>query len=787
MANHPRKPDEPFVPSQHPAATIIGKDICVSAGAGCGKTSVLVARLVNLVADHSVPLDRILAITFTDKAANQMKERILAEFERRQWWERRREVNNAPISTIHAFCASLLRQNAFLAGLDPDFVILDANQAALLLRSSLDDVLEEAFAGDAREDMFRLTIALNGEKQLATALISAYNKARSIGLAPSEIKILGAPGADVGARRRLALGDSPSRPYNADVGAQYIAPENDYHAWLAQRFIGLLQRLEDHYRARKDALFALDFDDLQLRTRQLLDFPDLRDELRARFLHILVDEFQDVNPLQDDIIERISTKGNLFIVGDVKQSIYRFRYAEVALFLRRMAEAESRPDAWKISLQLNFRSRKEILDFINLVFSRVWQTTPLPYEQLYFGAHLPPSSQLPRVTILALPPKDQVSSLEQARPLEASFLAQWIRESVEVRKLEVYDSHLQALRPLRYGDVFMLFRSTTNVHLYERALALEGVPYYSASSRGFFQRNEIRDTVAFLKVIDNPYDDLSLVALLRSPWVGASDALLARLVHLAQGGPLLAGLEAVAGDAALPSPEVNPLADFYRYLTDLIRIRNRLSPPDLLRKIVRDNFFEAILLAQPDGLRQLANLRKFHRLVDDLGLAAFGLSDLLHHLEELSVAPVREGEAPLETEGADVVTLMTWHAAKGLEKEMVILPDLSRKFNSQLPGALIDQDGYLGLDFVAPAVAEGESPPGEWPPLEEQRDKEREAERDEEKRILYVAMTRAKEFLVLSGLRPDDMTTCGVSLKDALEAVPPVLVQVLNIPAPESL
>ena len=799
MSEYSWDPSRAFEHSKHPAATEMGRDICVSAGAGCGKTSLLVARAVNLVEREGVAIDRILAITFTEKAANQMKQRIREVFEEKGRWEQRRKVENAPISTIHGFCARLLRENALAAGIDPDFAVLDEHQADLILRSSLAEMLEEAFAGEVREEMFRLATALGGERHLRKALLSAYGKARSLGLPFSKLTILG---ADVGAQFIAPVGGGrdESSPYSDSPAGRSPGPASaeeglltldsrlrDYHAWLAQRFLWLLERLDTRYQRRKDSLSALDFEDLQLRARGLLDQRALAQGYQRRFVQTLVDEFQDVNPLQDAIIERVARRGSLFIVGDVKQSIYRFRHADVDLFRRRMKEARDREDAWRMALQLNFRSRRGIIEFVNRVFSRAWQAETSPYEELYFGASFPDGSDGATVKVLLLPGRDQVSSVEQARPLEAAFLAQMISQTVKRGALRVHIPEQKSLRPLRYGDIFILFRSTSDIDLYEEALADAGVPYYSASSRGFFQRSEIQDTIAFLKAIDNPFDNLALAGVLRSPWVGVSDATLARAAQHAEGRPLLLGLGSAAEDTFLPREEREQLKAFRAYLSKVMEVRNRLSAGDLVRKIVREHSFEARVLAQFNGQRRLANLRKFCRLVDELEATALGLTDLLHHVEELSVAPVREGEAPLEIEGADVVTLMTWHAAKGLEKEMVILPDLARRLPTTLPRAFVDRGGCLGLNFASRASdGKTERAADLWPPLKDQHQAEKQAGREEEKRMLYVAITRAKEFLVLSGLRPEEMICCGVNLQDAVSDAPPGLVEVENIPPREA-
>ena len=709
--------------SQLTAITSDAWRLCVQAGPGSGKTRVLVGRIARRVLDGRLDLARTLAITFTENAAAEVKGRLAELLERLGLEEQRRHLERAYISTIHGFCARLLREYAIEAGVDPRFQVLDEIRSAVLKQATLDSVLEE-WRGSRPEQFLEFVRPFKKDKY-ALVLLHVYDTICRLGGDPQD-------------KASLLSSDFPLTEEDTEA-EHHVARQRE-------RVADLLGELHRAYNHRKRRLSALDFEDLEQSTRRMLGaWPDVAGRISRRFQEILVDEYQDTSPVQTKIIQSVALHCRLFVVGDPAQSIYGFRNADPAGFEAAWNEAGGFKG--QVGLRDDFRSRPEIIHAVNRHFEETFRRAGTPFVTLAVGSPFAPKQQ-PSVEILLV--GVERGKKPDIQPLEARHLARRIRQLIESESLRITNRKRDDYgRPLGYGDVAMLFRSATDIKTYERALEDSGIPYFSETGRGFYGAREVRDVVSFLRVLDNSRNEIALAATLRSPMFGLSDDalyLLAEHAHAREGRVLADILEETDSLANLPAEDAERLREF-RNLLERLRDEGPWRPlAELVRDIVQATGYDTTLLLEPDGRRKVANLKKLSAVAEALEKAGFGsLQEFSEAVDRFHVEGVREGEAQLDSAAEDAVRLMTMHAAKGLEFPLVVLPDLTRR---PPPGssALEFLPGFgLGvkLDQGAGTV---KSPSLER--IERELERREQAERN---RVFYVAVTRAQEHLILSG------------------------------------
>ncbi|HEX3317963.1 MAG TPA: 3'-5' exonuclease, partial [Solirubrobacteraceae bacterium] len=485
---------------------------------------------------------------------------------------------------------------------------------------------------------------------------------------------------------------------------------------------------------------GLDFDDLELAVRDLLvDRPDLRERWAGRFDAVMVDEFQDVNPLQAEILALLG-RDRQFAVGDRLQSIYGFRHADVGIFDDTAAELEA--EGRLATLQCNFRSRRELLDAIDLAFA----------EAFGAGGFLPLEAGRPDAGAPAAEPPVEllVCDREGWDRLDATGAPAW--RHAEARALAGrVRSELDAGRAP--GDVVVLLRATGDMALYERALAERDVPTYLVGGRGFWSAREVQDLVAWLALVANPYDEPRLWEVLASPLVGLSSdglVLLKAAARAADRDPWTA-LPAALADWRGSEEDRQRLAAFAERLPAQRAAAPRCSLEELLDHAVDRTGFDLALLRSPGGRRRTANVRKLLRLARAHEAAEGpdlrGFLDRVAQLARGEAAGDREAEAPVEGDTVHAVRLMTIHRAKGLEFDVVCVADLGRSRPNGRGPLRVAGDGRVGLRLAT--LGGGESEPAfAWAELAEAQAR---AEAAEERRLFYVAATRARERLILSG------------------------------------
>jgi ATP-dependent exoDNAse (exonuclease V) beta subunit len=753
---------------QQLAAVEAGGEVFVSAGAGTGKTAVLVERVVRAVTERGLDVDSILVITYTRRAAGELRTRIRAALADRGRHDLARELDGAWISTIHGFCARLLRAYPLAAGLDPRFRELDEAQGAVLRSEAFGEALAEFCAGD---DPQRLELlATYGSDRLRRMLTSVYETLRAAG---RELDLAVAPQPELGERvdelraaasslvsdpdateaqqrmatdllELLARGSRPDRLMSlgsfearGDRAAAYCealgAVEQAALDEAAARDRTLLQELLTLFAARyaqaKARESALDFEDLQLEARDLLKSqPELREREQARFRTILVDEFQDTNRLQTEIVDLLRTpETELFFVGDEFQSIYGFRHADVQVF-RERREAVEQP----LSLTLNYRSRPEVLAAVNELFGSHFGGE---FQELAAAAEFPDPVFGHPVELLVTDKESYKDTGVHWRRGEARAVARRVRELVDTG----------AATP---GEIVLLFAAGTDAEWYEDELRRAGLPTFRATGKGYFGQQQVVDLLMYLRLLQNRYDDIALLSVLASPFVGVSNDALALLRRVASKRPLFSGLEHSL-PPGLAERDERLMRAFRQRYDRLVQMLPRLSLERLCEQIVAAHDYDLAVLAQWDGRRRYANVRKLARLARSYEeLRGPDVEGFVRFVAEQEAVGAHQLEAVAEEEGADAVRLLTIHAAKGLEFKVVIVADAGRdRVQPSSDEILALPDGRFGFRVADPVTAKRRGA-FDYEAVKEAR---QEAERAERLRLYYVAMTRAKERLIVSG------------------------------------
>ena len=870
-----------------------GRNVLLEASAGTGKTRVLVERYVNLLRAGVEP-DHILAITFTRKAAAEMRERIVdrlreasrnSEIDAARWRDIRDRLGEIAISTIDAFCLSLLREFPLEADVDPGFDLADQTEVPRLVSASLDQALRIC-RGLARDDEdVALVFAQLGERRLRSGIAALLDRRlvapgalrRFLQKGPRDLTPASACTAAASRLRDIFSGvrdgvdaflaDGPCRhPQFAMLAADLqalVAPEsairNPQSAFATREaqasFRALIDRLrayfvtqdgsprgekfggtgfgapdcdsDDAWRRHRaaaaqiappiaetikafrrdlnaimsrgvwrifavtlreyqhtlDAHALLDFSGVLERAVRLLkemdEFAESRLRLEARHRHVLVDEFQDTSRAQWELVRQLvkswgegfgaaadAIAPSIFVVGDRKQSIYGFRDADVAVVDEAASFIEGlRPEGSpRQAITVSFRSDPQILAFVNDVFTAIADESSAARrdgfrytddDRFPVDAALAPASDA-----AAVRPKLDTTNPSDEPPVQF-IAAATVRETADrvadeiVRLLSgttVRDRSSGVRRGARAADVAILFRSRDSHRDFEAALEHRGVPTYVYKGLGFFDADEIQDAIAILRYLADPLSDLRTAALLRSRIVRISDRAVAALGSAC----------ADAVSSAMPHPAALALGDEDRRVFERLRAAlprwlswvDRLAPSELLDAILQETAY-AYELRGPRRRQARENLKKLRALIrraQNRGYAT--LARIADHLERLAVGD----ESNAAIDAVDAVSLMTVHAAKGLEFPIVFVVNMARGTGGMRPPIRVAD---LGGD-ASVAIADYQS---------EADEDARARDREETKRLLYVALTRARDRLYLSAVLKDGVFRAGPgSLGEVLPA-----------------
>ncbi|HPD17246.1 MAG TPA: UvrD-helicase domain-containing protein [Planctomycetota bacterium] len=823
---------KPYADAAHRtrAESDLDASLTVEAAAGAGKTSVLVTRLLNFVREGKAPLRRIVAVTFTEKAAGELRVRVREELEkaldgtldaesRARYAQALDDLGHAPIGTIHAFCAGLIRERPVEAGVDPQFRVLDELEGSLVRDRAWDDWLEEQLAAGnlallravahglrlegegntlralalkmcgCRDLLDRLPAAppapdvgpflAEARQGLAdlVALVDGHCNPEAGAAFRSQMSRLGrdlrrAEGLDPMQREAAVMHLNFRRKFpgkkhwsNAkrhaeantifeDLKARHEALAAAIGASVAAGVAEALATYPEALRKERDKDGLLDFDDLLLVTRNMLrDSREARDHFKASYDYLLVDEFQDTDPLQVEIAFFLAERrdshasrwdqvrvepGKLFFVGDPKQSIYRFRRADIEMYekARRLLAAQGAA----LTLSQSFRPVPGIAEAVNAIFEDVIKP---PRDGLYQPQYVPlkayrdATGQRPAVELVYPPPGHEADLAfgGTAHRFEARAVAALIRRIVEEERWEVADPQSRQPRLARYGDIAILAERFTFSDDYAEALAAAGVPLRIVGGKHFYVAHEVHSLVTVLKAIDNPHDRVSLVAALRGPFFGVSDEelLLARQAQ----GTLSYLAEAPAG----------PVGEAMAVLREFHGRRNAEPLPLLLQALLERTKALELFLLRPRGEQRVANLLRIVERARALeATERVSFRGFARWLAAAHDTEARETEAPSAEAGDNFVQFLSVHGAKGLEFPIVVLVDMARqRQNASSFVVLRDQPAEAGqFAFYLGSKGDRYRTPN-WPgdDYDERRDEAEDA------RLFYVAATRARDCLVM--------------------------------------
>ena len=832
-------------------------NVVLEASAGTGKTTVLVQRYVNLLKAGVEPAN-ILAITFTRKAATEMRDRIVTElrkaaavsaFDRSRWLALRDRIGEISISTIDAFCLSLLREFPLEADLDPGFDMADETEVPRFIEEALDHSMRIFTRLAAEDPDVALVLAQLGAARTRAGLASLLDRRlvawdaldRFLQRGPKQLHarevctraaaglvdvLKGAPGglasfiADGPSHHpryqlfvrqverlhqhetltpaqiravldRIALHfltqDGSARrggvihPYNASHCPNEAAAKRHRSAvfelapqvervirQFARELNGVLSRglrrmfgiALEQYRTTLASRSALDFSDVLDRALTLLrrmdEFSQSRFRLESRYHHVLVDEFQDTSRAQWELVSLLvqswgagmglASNPSIFIVGDRKQSIYRFRDAEVAVLQEagRYIEGLRPGGGARRAISRSFRAVPELLEFVNDV-SLEMSASAARRHAFTFGE----SDRFP-----AVPAHAQVRGpalgIAVAESPELCAVAVAAEIQRVLRHEVVRDKKTGVARAVTPGDLAILFRSRTSHREFEAALERLSIPTYVYKGLGFFDADEIKDCCALLRFLAEPASDLRAAALLRSGIARVSDAALAAIApRVAQ-----AIIDGPASGAALDEDDRRVLAHLRAQVPRWLARVDRVPPADLFEQMLPELAY-AFELRGPRRLQAWENLKKLRGLIRRIQNRGYAtLARIADHIDSLSAGD--ESNAVLEA--VDAVNLMTVHASKGLEFPIVFVVNMARGAAGfpRPVKVIVDGDDEMPSVSVAPFVSDMDA-------------LEREREQHETRRLLYVAMTRARDRLYFSSALKDGVLRPGPgSLADVL-------------------
>ena len=826
------------------AETSWDRNVVVMAGAGTGKTTILVNRILNLLMREPSPLTitEIVALTFTNKAATEMKQRLRVQLLRmteqdedlintfraryhlsaEQVGERAKmalgQLEKAQIGTLHSFAAHLLRLHPAESEIDPLFQEDDGSRFKELFHSCWDRWLDDelgssgpqherwrrVLAGTTLEELRQFTEALAGdfvdldelEHQcqslslnggLKDWVMAMHGRATSLLAAQDRPKRRKAEQMLAAAVQSMALliAEGPTGLAQLTQDEQALLEKDLGKApggWdrapfqEAASIIGLAQRLltvdQPYFKevvtlvrpflnqVRHGLITSgwIPFDGLLARAKILLrDHPSVRARIKQTYRAILVDEFQDTDPVQYEIILYLGERagihrtewqdielepGKLFIVGDPKQSIYAFRRADIEAF-ERVVEKIRAGGGTIYSLVTNFRSNEAVLAVVNNVFDRLFQ----PAE------HIQPANEpltvkpqrKPEVSVsgaqlrlVTAGEDDEEFDVQAATRAEAEALARWLKEEL-LPETTVTDRDRRD-GPLRPGHIALIFRKLTQAQVYLDALRRYDISYITDGEKHFYRRQEIVDVVNLLRVIDNPHDSIALAGVLRSPLGGMADR---DLLALQQIDGL--GYQRRERLSAWNHPRAGTVRRLYERLAELHQLAPVKPVPDAIDLLYDRLPILELAAASLHGEQAVANLRKIREMAEALAdrphLTLTGFVDLM--MTRIAEQP-DEAESALAEESLDAIRVLTIHKAKGLEFPIVILPGLHQGAKNPRKGPSIHHDWSSRCYSVRMG---GRSNLGAV--LVDMKMAAREEA--EQRRLLYVGMTRARDLLILSG------------------------------------
>ncbi|ANI97165.1 helicase-exonuclease AddAB subunit AddA [Pediococcus pentosaceus] len=877
--------DREYTLSQKQAINSSGHNILVSASAGSGKTSVLVERVIQKIINGE-DVDRLLVVTFTEAAASEMKERIRAAIVKKinevsdielqnHFSMQLNKLNNANISTLHAFCMSIIRNYYYIIDLDPTFRIMDPTESELLKESVWADLREELYERDGdgkfalltrnfssdrsdeglqdlilelfefsnanpdpqawlqqiaknyevpsnnvmdmefiqqllaevktklmriyRKDLDLTERAINGGEPLKKAAEKFQNEVDDLKSiidslngswdelqqAVSKMKFAQLPrGKKEEVQEFNAYAKSIRNDFKDEFNTiadnyfklsseQMIAVFKDAHD-LMMKLIEVQNQFAERFLQEKLTRRSLDFSDLEHFALQIvLDDSEegqaIRRDFQQKFNEVIVDEYQDINPLQETILTSVASSdpGNMFMVGDVKQSIYAFRMADPSLFISKNNQFKDEEQAdERIILAENFRSMRNVDDFTNLIFNQVMDTEvgEIEYDddaQLQFGAKYYPDEVQNNTEVMIYDDSQTDIDDKEATPIisnkndgQLQMIAQRIQK-LFADHTQIYDKKEQKMRDLEYSDIALLHSTGSNNLEIVDTFKKYGIPIQVNNAQDYFQTTEVSIMMALLKIIDNPYQDIPLAAVLRSPMVGLKENELAFLRIGKKNGHYFEALLYFLNEAKLDSNNEfqmqlkTKITHFLEQLDRFSKLARQSTLVDLLWAIYDETGYLDYVGGMPDGPQRQNNLHALYDRAKGYEESSFkGLFQFVRFVEKMRDKNKDLAENPVVTD-VKAVKLMTIHGSKGLEFPIVFLIDAEHGFNTmdEKGRYVLDRDAGMGItlkDFIH--RLEIDTVQKNWIiSIKKQK------ALAEKLRVLYVALTRAEQKLIITG------------------------------------
>ncbi|MEQ6375420.1 helicase-exonuclease AddAB subunit AddA [Bacillaceae bacterium S4-13-56] len=886
-----------WTPEQEQAIYSGQQDILVAAAAGSGKTAVLVERIIQKLMNKESPMDidSLLVVTFTNAAAQEMRNRVGAALEKALEQEpssihlkkQLSLLQRASISTLHSFCMDVVRKYAFRLDLDPHFRMLDEIEGDLLKEEILQELFEKWYGeeGEDRDLFFEVVERFSSDRSDAEVedlilqlyefsrqhpwphywldgIVNAYDVKESV--SEEELDWLDLLKKDVQfqleymiseCQKALQITREKDGPYHyaeaveqdllifedarkilnyswqelqewatsikgfAKLSAKRVDVNDDkkekvkdirnrykklwqsmLEQWFLRSLPAHLQDLEklkpvighlmklvkefgDRFQQTKKENALVDFSDLEHYCLQLLmeegSTPNdvipsvVAKEFHKQFHEILVDEYQDTNLVQETILQLLvqgEESGYLFMVGDVKQSIYRFRHAEPSLFVNKYkAFAHDPSQGLRIDLARNFRSRKEVLAGANYIFRQLFDETvgELVYDEaaelIYSNQdydQFPNPEVDAELMIIDRQEHEETDEegtenyrdLEKAQ-LEARAYAMQIRKWIgkeSGHSMQVVDKKTSTLRNIQYRDIVILLRSMTWAPSIVEELKKQGIPVYAELSSGYFEAIEIQVMLSLLKTVDNPLQDIPLASVLKSPMVGLNEQQLSEIRLTKKRSPFFEALKEYHKQQSSETMIWKKVDRFLQQFAEWRRLAKHGALSELIWGIFRDTGYYDFVGGMSGGKQRQANLRALYDRARQYESTSFrGLFRFLRFIERMEKKGEDLGAARALGEQEDVVRIMTIHKSKGLEFPVVIVGAMDKMFNEQdlKRKFLLHKDWGFASKFIDPEKRIM-YPTLLYHGIKSKMQKEMLAE---EMRVLYVALTRAKEKLVMIG------------------------------------
>lgn|GEM_PF-3779959 len=802
----------------------LGSSLTAEAGAGTGKTSLLVDRLIGLATYHGDSLKHIVAITYTEKAADELFDRVRKELEiklsactttsdLKKYSDILAEIETANISTIHGLASSIVHDRAIQAGIDPEFAHIDPNDENMMVRDAIFASLNSS--DEQRDKWLSQYIILGGKMSGLMDLCYAMFDKRHI-LNESKLKtsvhnrhelvsdIMDAVKKSFEVAKRCCLDQSDigfkniesannAIPQNFDgtfdliykwlsmvaalrknAGNQKNWDSNDNLKSFKKDVISLKEQAENVLlMLRRDAIenlliwikdILLDVQDSKISqgkigfadqlslARHLLKSVDTREEFANRYQRLLIDEFQDTDPVQVEIALYLSAvksadtdaydlqlePGKLSVVGDPKQSIYRFRGADIETY--KNASKLIVKTGKSIQISQNFRSSKGIIDFVNAFFSSLWSTvdsTGFLYTPIAHDPKRPQPSPNHCVTVLL--PNDDVGNetlkVDDLRLAEARNIASTIKQSIIKQDWTICDPHSKKLRAVKYGDFALLFPSTTKIDIYTKVFDQEEIPFQIEGGKKFFLSPIATEFHSCMSAINNPADRLSVIAALRSRFFTVSDQDIFMWQKICHG--IMDYRSKIDGtvDSIKPALEI---------LAKLHSCRNDMPADQLINRFLNETKVISQLLSIQNSWSDIAAIERFQEHAyswsRDNGT---GLSGFCRYFSNLIDSGDDKGSGG-STRSRNAVKMMTIHAAKGLEFPVVALANFFGGYPKKT--SIIAEYKERNFEVRIGSQSNGYFESADYSKLLGDFE---QAEIEESLRLMYVAMTRARDHLII--------------------------------------